>query len=115
MGVFSSTRVGELVRILAALLVLTLLWVPTAVRATQAIKGSTPTLRLNRGFDKPADKQSVAPANEPVTMPSAIAHHGLPMPPVVVQPAPRHDESLPASPEFHAPDPLRGPPLSSLA
>lgn len=110
MRILSATRARASVRALIALLVVTLLWVPTAIRATQAFKGSTSTLRLNRGFDKPADKQSLPQANEPVTMPAAVAHYS-PAATTIQRRAVPSVDAIPTSPEFTVPDPLRGPPV----
>jgi hypothetical protein len=95
------------------LLVAILLWVPAGVRATQRVNGSGSfALRLNRGFDMPVDRQSVPPADLASTIPHTLSDESESI--VVLQPPAYGDDSVPASPETLPPDPLRGPPLSSI-
>jgi hypothetical protein len=92
-----------------------LLWVPVAVRAAQPSQGSlSSTIRLNRGFDMPAQKQLVPPATAPSMVPDAVAHQDTTAV-IVVPPACECDHDLPDSPDFSVPDPLRGPPAVSIA
>ena len=98
-----------------ALLVVTLLWVPAAARAMQPVHAAAPsTIRLNRGFDMPVDKQSLPPADLPATLPAAIAQQETAVA-AVLRPSGHRDETLPDAPDSCAPDPLRGPPSISIA
>jgi hypothetical protein len=92
------------------LLVATIALVPPLVRATARFGADTSTpLRLNRGFESPPSKSTIAP---PVDV------HRQSVPTLVVSihvewfDAPVN-EPLPYSAPSHSPDPLRGPPLIS--
>jgi hypothetical protein len=92
------------------LLVATIALVPPLVRATARLGADTSTpLRLNRGFESPPSKCTIAPP---------LDAHGQSVPTIVVSihiewfDAPVN-EPLPHSAPSHSPDPLRGPPLIS--
>ena len=94
-----------------ALIVATLVLVPTLVRATQTMAGSASTsIRLNRGFDVPESKCRVAPPVAPVSAPieleavSRATFEAERSSDVVPRPQSQHD----ASPQV-----LRGPPVST--
>ena len=109
------TRAIRCLPVVIAVLVATLLWVPAATRAARPAKASTAsTLRLNRGFDMPVDKQAPPPADLPSTIP-AIARQDTTTTVATIRPAWQRDDALPESPETSTPDPLRGPPASSLS
>jgi hypothetical protein len=92
------------------LLVATIALVPPLVRATARFGADTSTpLRLNRGFESPPSKCTIAP---PVDV------HGQSLPTLVVSShiesaAAPVNEPRPRSAPSHSPDPLRGPPLIS--
>ena len=102
-------RVHVSLRILAVVLAAIVLAVPAAVRATQPVKSSASSIRLNRGFDKPVEKQFVLPANEPAVVPAVLTLSQAETR-VTIHPVIGRDEALPDSPRSTAPDPLRGPP-----
>ena len=109
------TRAIRHLHVVVALLIATLLWVPAATRATQPPKApAASTLRLNRGFDMPVDKQAPPPADLPSTIP-AIARQDTTTTVATIRPAWQRDDALPEAPESSTPDPLRGPPASSLS
>lgn len=92
------------------LLVCTVVLVPAAFRATQHVNHTASTaLRLNRGFDMPVEKQRVRPADLPSLLPAAIARQETTTA-FAIRRAADPDDALPASPDLHCPDPLRGPP-----
>ena len=107
------TRASRYVCAVVALLVVTLLWVPAAARAMQPVRAAASAIRLNRGFDMPVDKQSLPPADQPATLPAAIARQEIAVA-VVLRPSWHRDDALPDAPDGHAPDPLRGPPSISI-
>ena len=97
------------------LLVCTVLWVPAAVRATQRVNQTTTTLRLNRGFDLPVEKQVLQPADMVALLPAVLARQEAASAVAVRRPADFDDATLPDLPDTRSPDPLRGPPVSSPA
>jgi hypothetical protein len=102
-------------RLAILLLVGLMICLPAAVRATQPLhQPSSTTIRLNRGFDVPVEKQLVAPTDNPSLVPATLAQQ---QPSVTV--ALRRNaflaDALPDSPDIAAPDPLRGPPTPVVA
>ncbi|HEY7169972.1 MAG TPA: hypothetical protein VH417_03935 [Vicinamibacterales bacterium] len=110
MTFFTPDMRGRLRAATLLLLVATIALVPPLVRATARFGAdqSTP-LRLNRGFESPPSKCTIAP---PLDL------HGQVVPTLVVSihvewfDAPGN-EPLPNPAPSHSPDPLRGPPLRS--
>ena len=100
------SRLGPHASVIVFLIAL-MLWVPVGVRATQSLNvADSGSIRLNRGFDAPVEKHSLAAdiAMVPVWL------HERPTSSVPVA-LPRHDDvALPDSVIVPAPEPLRGPP-----
>ncbi|HEX4346574.1 MAG TPA: hypothetical protein VHZ73_03335 [Vicinamibacterales bacterium] len=55
-----------------ALIIATLVLMPSLVRATQSLRHDTPCIRLNRGFNSPESKCRVQPPSPPVAAPIVI-------------------------------------------
>ncbi len=109
------SRAGARCRVAAVVLVATILWVPVAVRAAHPVKGPVASsIRLNRGFDLPVDKQSVPAPELLVMFPAPLLVPEAP-PAEAVGPVLEREHTVPDSPDHIAPDPLRGPPVSPLA
>jgi hypothetical protein len=107
------SRATNYARFVVVLLVATLLWVPTAVRAARPVHAPAGTsIRLNRGFDLPVDKQVLPPADLPSTIPAAAARHQASA--LALRSTSAGADALPDSPVQFAPDPLRGPPSTTL-
>lgn len=106
-----STVVSPRCRLGVLIAVAALLIVPPIVRATATMKSPSP-LRLNRGFETPPSKADAVIGLE-LTTAATAAHNRLepPRPARTLRPLAsfvplgRHDDS---------PDPLRGPPASSI-
>jgi hypothetical protein len=103
---------GRLRYAMLLLLVATIAFVPPLVRATAHFGTDTASpLRLNRGFESPRSKCTIAP---PIDL------RGQSVPPLVPSihaewfDAPAN-EPLPHSAPSQSPDPLRGPPVLSLS
>ena len=94
------------------LLVITLLCMPTLVRATQSLVRDSASIRLNRGFDAPESKCRVIPPAAPAFA-AALAVTTVPAPRVVLAAHPV-TPSLASSQHETSPAVLRGPPSSLL-
>ena len=102
----SSVRIAGRARVAILVTVAALCVVPALVRATFSGSTSTP-IRLNRGFERPPAKATIAP---PATVAIAPAPHqetGLSR---IDRRGPAVDEVAPHAAPVRSPDALRGPP-----
>jgi hypothetical protein len=102
----SSADIAGRARVAILVIVVALCVVPALVRAT--FSGSTGTpIRLNRGFELPPGKASLAPP--PTTAVAPISHQQN-RPARLDRRAPAFDDVAPYAAPVRWPDPLRGPP-----
>ena len=103
-------RIAGRARVAILVIVAALCVVPALVRATFSGSTSTP-IRLNRGFELPPGKASLAPPPNVAVAP--VSHHetGLSR---IDRRAPAVDEVAPEAAPVRPPDALRGPPAFPL-
>jgi len=102
----SSVRIAGRARVAILVTVAALCVVPALVRATFSGSTSTP-IRLNRGFERPPAKATIAP---PLTVAVALVSHQETGLSHVDRRAPAVDEDAPHAAPVRPPDALRGPP-----
>jgi len=107
---FSPTIAGR-ARVAILVIVATLCVVPVLVRATFSGSARTP-IRLNRGFERPPAKSTIAPPTAAAATPLS-RHEAAPSTRDRFSPIP--NDILPGSLLELAPDPLRGPPIPRFA
>ena len=100
----SSVRIAGRARVAILVTVAALCVVPALVRAT--FSGSTP-IRLNRGFERPPAKATIAPP--PTVAVAPVSHQETDLSRVDRR-APAVDEDAPHAAPVRPPDALRGPP-----
>ena len=107
MSPHSSTPIACRIRVAILVMVVALCVVPALVRATFSGSPTTP-IRLNRGFELPPAKSTVAP---PQTVSVTPVRHDR-AEPVTRERFSRVPDEIPLfAPLEYAPDPLRGPPI----
>jgi hypothetical protein len=106
----SSMRIAGRVRVAILVTVAALCVVPALVRATFSGSTSTP-IRLNRGFELPPGKATIAPPATVAVAPVSDEETGLSR---IDRRAPVRDEVAPEAAPVRPPDALRGPPAFPL-
>jgi hypothetical protein len=100
------------IRAAALLSVLVLVCVPGLTRMGQKLETASHAPSFAKNIDCPPKKITIAPATAAVVSPVALTAHEL-VP--ATRPALIHDVTLPRSPQFSAPAPLRAPPSALLS
>jgi hypothetical protein len=106
----SSVRIAGRARIAILVTVAALCVVPALVRATFSGSTSTP-IRLNRGFELPPGKATIAPPANVAVAAVCDEDAGLSQ---IDRRSPAPDEVAPETAAVHPPDALRGPPAFPL-